>query len=240
MTATHKTVACGDIEPNRRRGAEIRVLLGPATVGATTGFLGVAVLAPGECIAEHYHPYSEEFLYVVSGTLTVDLDGEPTVVHARRGRARPDQRRHRLRNTGTEQARVDTETAEQAAAFAREADLNGRRRTAVTGIGVVAPGGSTRDAFWSLITEGRTATRLIRLFDASPFPSRVAAECDFDPGRRWSVRTGHSTLGPVRPVRTGGRRGGAGRQRPRAARFARRPHRCADGFGRRRYDRAGE
>lgn len=133
MTTTHKTVARSDIEPNRRRGAEIRVLLGPATVGATTGFLGVAVLEPGESIAEHYHPYSEEFLYVVSGTITVDLDGEPTVVRTDEGVLVPINLRHRLRNTGDTQARavfhlcplaprpelghVDTETAEQAAAF---------------------------------------------------------------------------------------------------------------------------
>jgi minimal PKS ketosynthase (KS/KS alpha) len=51
----------------------------------------------------------------------------------------------------------------------------------VTGIGVVAPGGVTRKAFWSMLTEGRTATRRISLFDPAPFRSQVAAECDFDP-----------------------------------------------------------
>ncbi|HEX9337179.1 MAG TPA: cupin domain-containing protein [Pseudonocardiaceae bacterium] len=133
MTTTHKTVARGDIEPNRRRGAEIRVLLGPATVGCTSGFMGVAVVEPGECIAEHYHPYSEEFLYVISGTLTVDLDGEPVGVRADEGVLIPVNTRHRLRNNGTEQVRavfhlgplaprpelghVDTETAEQAREF---------------------------------------------------------------------------------------------------------------------------
>lgn len=55
------------------------------------------------------------------------------------------------------------------------------RRTVVTGVGVVAPGGCTRKQFWATITEGRTATRAITLFDATPFRSRVAAECDFDP-----------------------------------------------------------
>ncbi|MEU4569175.1 beta-ketoacyl-[acyl-carrier-protein] synthase family protein [Micromonospora sp. NPDC023956] len=55
------------------------------------------------------------------------------------------------------------------------------RRTVVTGIGVVAPGGATRDRFWKTITEGRTATRRITFFDPSPFRSRIAAECDFDP-----------------------------------------------------------
>ena len=55
------------------------------------------------------------------------------------------------------------------------------RRTAVTGVGVVAPGGSTRDSFWEAITAGRTATRRITFFDASGFRSQIAAECDFDP-----------------------------------------------------------
>jgi minimal PKS ketosynthase (KS/KS alpha) len=55
------------------------------------------------------------------------------------------------------------------------------RRVVVTGLGVVAPGGLTVKAFWSRITEGRSATRRITLFDPSPFRSQVAAECDFDP-----------------------------------------------------------
>ena len=57
------------------------------------------------------------------------------------------------------------------------------RRVAITGIGVVAPGGVGTAAFWSLLTEGRTATRRITLFDASAFRSRIAAEVDFDPAR---------------------------------------------------------
>jgi minimal PKS ketosynthase (KS/KS alpha) len=55
------------------------------------------------------------------------------------------------------------------------------RRTAVTGVGVVAPGGPTRDGFWEAITAGRTATRKISFFDPSGFRSQVAAECDFNP-----------------------------------------------------------
>ncbi|MFH9575257.1 beta-ketoacyl-[acyl-carrier-protein] synthase family protein [Streptomyces sp. NPDC017230] len=57
------------------------------------------------------------------------------------------------------------------------------RRVAITGIGVVAPGGVGTAAFWSLLTDGRTATRPITLFDASAFRSRIAAEADFDPAR---------------------------------------------------------
>ncbi len=55
------------------------------------------------------------------------------------------------------------------------------RRSAVTGIGVVAPGGLTREAFWDTITSGRTATRKITFFDPSGFRSQIAAEADFDP-----------------------------------------------------------
>jgi minimal PKS ketosynthase (KS/KS alpha) len=54
------------------------------------------------------------------------------------------------------------------------------RRTAVTGVGVVAPGGVTREEFWEAITAGRTATRRITFFDASGFRSQIAAEADFD------------------------------------------------------------
>lgn len=55
------------------------------------------------------------------------------------------------------------------------------RRAVITGIGVMAPGGVGVKEFWSLLTEGRTATRRITFFDPSPFRSQVAAEIDFDP-----------------------------------------------------------
>jgi minimal PKS ketosynthase (KS/KS alpha) len=51
----------------------------------------------------------------------------------------------------------------------------------ITGVGVVAPGGVTRDAFWERITAGRTATRRITFFDPSGFRSQIAAEADFEP-----------------------------------------------------------
>jgi minimal PKS ketosynthase (KS/KS alpha) len=58
---------------------------------------------------------------------------------------------------------------------------DGIRRAVVTGIGVIAPGGVGRKAFWELLTSGRTATRTTSLFDAASFQSRIAAEVDFDP-----------------------------------------------------------
>lgn len=55
------------------------------------------------------------------------------------------------------------------------------RRVVVTGLGVRAPGGSGKDDFWKLLSEGRTATRRISFFDPTPYRSQVAGEADFDP-----------------------------------------------------------
>ncbi|PSL52675.1 act minimal PKS ketosynthase (KS/KS alpha) [Saccharothrix carnea] len=55
------------------------------------------------------------------------------------------------------------------------------RRVVITGVGVLAPGGSGVKSFWSLLSEGRTATRRITFFDPSPFRSQVGAEVDFSP-----------------------------------------------------------
>ncbi|AXK32541.1 beta-ketoacyl-[acyl-carrier-protein] synthase family protein [Streptomyces armeniacus] len=55
------------------------------------------------------------------------------------------------------------------------------RRAVITGLGVVAPGGVGGAAFWDVLVSGGTATRLISLFDAAGFRSRIAAEVDFDP-----------------------------------------------------------
>jgi putative monooxygenase len=93
-----KKVAWRDVAPNRRRGGDIRVVLGPATVGATSGFLGLLTLQPGELVTEHYHPYSEEFLYVVSGTIAVRVDGTEITVGQGEGLMVPINARHRVVN----------------------------------------------------------------------------------------------------------------------------------------------
>ncbi|MCW3840380.1 cupin domain-containing protein [Micromonospora yasonensis] len=99
-------VAAADVAVNRRRGGEIRVVLGPATAGATTGFLGCLSLQPGEYVTEHYHPYSEEFLYVVKGAIVVRVDDEPVEVSAGEGLLVPINARHRVENHGQEPAEV--------------------------------------------------------------------------------------------------------------------------------------
>jgi len=104
---THATkISIGNVVSNRRRGGDIRVLLSPKTVGATSGFMGVLMLEPGEYVSEHYHPYSEEFLYVVRGSLVMRLDGDPLELGSGESLMVPKNVRHRLDNRGTEQAFV--------------------------------------------------------------------------------------------------------------------------------------
>jgi 3-oxoacyl-[acyl-carrier-protein] synthase II len=55
------------------------------------------------------------------------------------------------------------------------------RRVVVTGLGVVAPNGIGKDAFWSACLNGASGVGPIRSFDASNHPVQIAAEVpDFD------------------------------------------------------------
>lgn len=101
-----KKATLRDAAVNRRRGGELRVVLGPKTTGATTGFLGVLTLAPGEYVAEHYHPYSEEFVYVTQGAMVVRVDGESVELHAEEGVTIPINARHRVEQVGSETTTV--------------------------------------------------------------------------------------------------------------------------------------
>jgi 3-oxoacyl-[acyl-carrier-protein] synthase II len=59
---------------------------------------------------------------------------------------------------------------------------NERRRVVITGMGVVAPNGIGIDNFWDSLIHGRSGIRKITHFDASSYPSQIAAEVpDFDP-----------------------------------------------------------
>ncbi|WP_127934719.1 cupin domain-containing protein [Nonomuraea polychroma] len=61
-------------------------------------------IAPGEKVAEHDHPYSEEFIFLASGELRVDLDGEPVSLSAEQSLLVPRNVRHRLTNVGETEA----------------------------------------------------------------------------------------------------------------------------------------
>ncbi len=101
-----KIQSVDDVSPDTRRGGDVRTLLSPKSVGSTSGFMGVATISPGDWIAEHYHPYSEEFIYVVEGRLTAELDGARHEVGSRHGLFIPKEVRHRLRNEGDADAFV--------------------------------------------------------------------------------------------------------------------------------------
>ncbi|MFD5542021.1 beta-ketoacyl synthase N-terminal-like domain-containing protein, partial [Streptomyces sp. NPDC127079] len=56
------------------------------------------------------------------------------------------------------------------------------RRAAVTGIGVVAPNGTSTDAFWKSVQEGRTVLDKVTRDGCEHLPMKVAGEVrDFDP-----------------------------------------------------------
>lgn len=96
--------AMDDAPADTRRGGDVRTLLSPKSVEAKSGFMGVATLQPGDKISEHWHPFSEEFIFCVRGTLTADLDDEPREVKAGEALFIPFMVRHRLRNEGDEDA----------------------------------------------------------------------------------------------------------------------------------------
>ena len=55
-------------------------------------------------------------------------------------------------------------------------------RVAVTGLGVVSPIGTSTEAFWNALMEGRSGVRRITTFDPSAYDCQIAAEVvDFDP-----------------------------------------------------------
>jgi 3-oxoacyl-[acyl-carrier-protein] synthase II len=65
-----------------------------------------------------------------------------------------------------------------------------RRRVWITGIGVVSPIGTGRDAFWAGVRRGASPVRRIDRFDPSPFRSQVAAQIDdFEPLDHMDART---------------------------------------------------
>ncbi len=57
-----------------------------------------------------------------------------------------------------------------------------QNRVALTGLGVVSPIGTGKDAFWNAMMEGRSGVRRITAFDPTAFESQIAGEVpDFDP-----------------------------------------------------------
>ena len=56
-----------------------------------------------------------------------------------------------------------------------------RRRVVITGAGMVTPLGHTVEGVWRAMLESKSGVAPITLFDASTFPTKIAAEVkDFD------------------------------------------------------------
>jgi putative monooxygenase len=99
-------VALADVAPNHRQGGSTRALLTPVSVGAVSGFLGTIDLDPGEFVAEHYHPFSDKYLYLISGTVLVVLNGEEIELRADEALLVTRGTRNRIVNTGGVPARA--------------------------------------------------------------------------------------------------------------------------------------
>ncbi|HET8844666.1 MAG TPA: beta-ketoacyl-[acyl-carrier-protein] synthase family protein, partial [Ktedonobacteraceae bacterium] len=57
-----------------------------------------------------------------------------------------------------------------------------RRRVAITGLGILAPNGCGKDAFWEACLQGRSGIQAITRFDTSMLATRIAGEItDFSP-----------------------------------------------------------
>ena len=77
------------------------------------------------------------------------------------------------------------------------------RRVVVTGLGVVAPNGIGREAFWSACVNGRSGVGPIRSFDASGHPVRIAAEVPSASGDRYDAAITSSGRLRIRRWRSG-------------------------------------
>ena len=65
----------------------------------------------------------------------------------------------------------------------------GIRRVVITGLGVIAPNGIGKEAFWKATTEGKSGIGRITRFDPSEFPTQIAGEInDFDPTEFMEVK----------------------------------------------------
>lgn len=56
------------------------------------------------------------------------------------------------------------------------------RRVVITGLGILAPNGNGKEAYWEALINGRSGIKRIASFDPSPFNTQIAGEVkDFDP-----------------------------------------------------------
>ncbi|MDD5590701.1 MAG: beta-ketoacyl-ACP synthase II [Dehalococcoidales bacterium] len=75
------------------------------------------------------------------------------------------------------------------------------QRVVVTGVGTVCPIGLNIDEYWGNLTAGKSGVGLIRKFDATDYPVKVAAEVkDLDPGKYMEPKTVERTTRTIHLV----------------------------------------
>ena len=67
-----------------------------------------------------------------------------------------------------------------------------RRRVVVTGIGMINPLGHERDSVWAALQESQSGVAKTTLFDASEFPTKIAAEI-----KNWTFESDDPALAKV-------------------------------------------
>jgi len=93
-----------DVEPRVVMGGPIKIMFTPETVNAKHLRFSVGYFDPGQGLAAHIHPESEEVYYVIggSGTVYVGEKRKPTRVEADTAIYIPPGTVHGVENTGSE------------------------------------------------------------------------------------------------------------------------------------------
>jgi len=93
-----------EVEPERVLGGPIKIMFTPETADTKHLRFSVGYLDPGEGLAAHVHPESEEVYYVISGSGTVYVGEErkPTRVEADTAIYIPPGTVHGVENTGSD------------------------------------------------------------------------------------------------------------------------------------------
>ncbi|GAA3932676.1 cupin domain-containing protein [Actinomadura viridis] len=93
-------VAASDVPAYHRLGGATRVLLEQSSALTSAGFMALLDLEPGECVTEHYHPYSDEHVYIANGEIVALVNDDEVVLNAREAVLIRRGSRHRYENRG--------------------------------------------------------------------------------------------------------------------------------------------
>src|SRR5262249_38061425 len=101
------------------------------------------------------------------------------VCERRQGRRRKERTLRPFKPAGS--AEFAPETLPNVSVELISVKVAGMRRVVITGLGIVAPNGVGKQAFWSACLNGASGVGPIRSFDATGHPVKIAAEVhDFD------------------------------------------------------------